>query len=93
MIEGLPPVRTLDVGCGTGFLTEHLRGEITGLDQSERMLAVGAARLPSATFVLGDALALPFADGFCDVVSPRWGSIAPFLLSSASSFSCSPWSS
>ena len=58
----LPPARTLDVGCGTGFLTRHVRGEITGLDQSPRMLEVAAARLPGATLVQGDALALPFAD-------------------------------
>src|SRR5207302_10345474 len=56
------PARTLDVACGTGFLTRHLRGEITGLDQSERMLAVAGERAPDATFVSGDALALPFGD-------------------------------
>lgn len=59
----LTPGRTLDVACGTGFLTRHLRGEITGLDQSARMLEVAATRLPYATLVQGDALALPFADG------------------------------
>jgi demethylmenaquinone methyltransferase/2-methoxy-6-polyprenyl-1,4-benzoquinol methylase len=58
----LAPVRTLDVACGTGFLTRHLRGEITGLDQSARMLEVAAARLPHTMLVQGDALALPFAD-------------------------------
>ena len=54
---------TLDVACGTGFLTRHLRGAITGLDQSERMLAIARERVPEASFVRGDALALPFADG------------------------------
>jgi len=57
------PARTLDVACGTGFLTAHLPGEVTGLDQSERMLAVAAARLPGARFVHGDALGPPFAAG------------------------------
>jgi ubiquinone/menaquinone biosynthesis C-methylase UbiE len=57
-----PPARTLDVACGTGFLTRHLRGEITALDQSERMLAIAGERLPGADLVAGDALALPFAD-------------------------------
>lgn len=33
-VVALPPARTLDVACGTGFLTRHLRGEIVGLDQS-----------------------------------------------------------
>jgi ubiquinone/menaquinone biosynthesis C-methylase UbiE len=64
----LAPARTLDVACGTGFLTRHLRGDITGLDQSARMLEVAAARLPSATLVQGDACALPFPDDAFDRV-------------------------
>ena len=62
-IESLPPKRTLDVACGTGFLTQHVRGDVTGLDQSARMLAIAAERAPDATFVEGDALELPFEDG------------------------------
>jgi ubiquinone/menaquinone biosynthesis C-methylase UbiE len=63
-IEALPPKRTLDVACGTGFLTRHLRGDVTGLDQSARMLAIAAQRRPDAAFVQGDGLDLPFEDGF-----------------------------
>jgi len=62
-LAALPPARTLEVACGTGFLMEHLRGELTGLDQSARMLDVAAARLPGATFVQGDALDPPFEAG------------------------------
>jgi ubiquinone/menaquinone biosynthesis C-methylase UbiE len=62
----LPAVRTLDVACGTGFLTQHLRGDITGLDQSASMLDVAKARMPSATLVRSDALPLPFADASFD---------------------------
>ena len=62
-VAGLPPARWLDVACGTGFLTRHLPGEVTGLDQSGRMLAIARERVPAATFVLGDALDLPFEDG------------------------------
>jgi demethylmenaquinone methyltransferase/2-methoxy-6-polyprenyl-1,4-benzoquinol methylase len=62
-IEALPPKRTLDVACGTGFLTQHLRGDVTGLDQSAQMLAIAAERAPAATFVQGDALELPFEEG------------------------------
>jgi ubiquinone/menaquinone biosynthesis C-methylase UbiE len=62
-LEALPPRRTLDVACGTGFLTQHLPGEVTGLDQSERMLREAELQAPRATFVQGDALQLPFDDG------------------------------
>ena len=61
-LSALPAARTLDVACGTGFLTRHLAGELTGLDQSERMLSIARDRIPAATFVRGDALALPFTD-------------------------------
>jgi demethylmenaquinone methyltransferase/2-methoxy-6-polyprenyl-1,4-benzoquinol methylase len=62
-LAGLPPARTLDLACGTGFLTRHLPGEPTGLDQSASMLAIAASRMPEATFVQGDGLAPPFAPG------------------------------
>jgi ubiquinone/menaquinone biosynthesis C-methylase UbiE len=57
-IAALPPARTLDVACGTGFLTRHLPGDVTGLDQSERMLAIARRRMPDTSFVLGDAFDL-----------------------------------
>ena len=62
-VASLPPARTLDVACGTGFLTQHLPGEITGLDQSTSMLELASARVPDAGFVHSDALRLPFRDG------------------------------
>jgi ubiquinone/menaquinone biosynthesis C-methylase UbiE len=62
-VASLPPARTLDVACGTGFLTQHLPGAATGLDQSASMLELAAARVPDAGFVQSDALRLPFADG------------------------------
>jgi ubiquinone/menaquinone biosynthesis C-methylase UbiE len=68
VISALPPARTLDVACGTGFLTRHLRGEVVGLDQSDRMLSVASRQVPRARFVRGDALELPFADGGFDRV-------------------------
>jgi ubiquinone/menaquinone biosynthesis C-methylase UbiE len=67
-IRELPPVRTLDVACGTGFLTRHLRGDVTGLDASERMLEVAREQAPAGRFQQGDALSLPFADGSFDRV-------------------------
>lgn len=62
VIGALPPVRTLDVACGTGFLTRHLPGEVVALDQSARMLGEAREQAPTATFVQGDALELPFPD-------------------------------
>lgn len=62
-LEALPPARTLDVACGTGFLTRHLPGEVTGLDQSPAMLEVAAGQAPRVTLAQGDAFALPFGDG------------------------------
>jgi SAM-dependent methyltransferase len=66
VVRGLAPGRVLDVACGTGFLTQHLRGEVAGLDQSPAMVAVAAERLPGARVVQGDAVPLPFADGEFD---------------------------
>jgi len=62
-VGSLSPASTLDVACGTGYLTQHLRGAITGLDQSESMVEIAAARIPAGRFVIADALPLPFADG------------------------------
>ena len=61
-LGAMPAARTLDVACGTGFLTRHLRGEVVGLDQSEAMLEEARRQAPYATFVPGDALSLPFED-------------------------------
>jgi SAM-dependent methyltransferase len=61
LLEALPPARTLDVACGTGFLTRHLPGAVTGFDQSPEMVAVASTRLVDVR--RGDAMALPFADG------------------------------
>ena len=68
VIANLSPVRTLDIACGTGFLTRHLRGDVTALDQSPRMLAIAKRQAPNARFVQGDALALPFPDAAFDRV-------------------------
>ena len=62
-LEALSPALTLDVACGTGFLTGHLPGEIVGLDQSEAMLEEARRQAPNATYLSGDALSLPFDDG------------------------------
>jgi ubiquinone/menaquinone biosynthesis C-methylase UbiE len=68
VIGALGPGRTLDVACGTGFLTRHLRGDVVALDQSPRMLEEAHRQAPSATIVEGDAFALPFVDQAFDRV-------------------------
>lgn len=68
VIRDLPPMRTLDVACGTGFLTRHLPGDVVGLDASERMLEVAREQAPQARFEHGDALSLPFEDSAFDRV-------------------------
>ena len=68
VVGALPPARTLDLACGTGFLTRHLQGDVVGVDQSPAMVEVASARLPDARVVQGDAVPLPFADGAFDRV-------------------------
>jgi SAM-dependent methyltransferase len=63
LLRGLEPARTLDVACGTGFLTRPLPGNVTGLDQSAAMIEVAARQASGATLVQGDAVPLPFPDG------------------------------
>jgi ubiquinone/menaquinone biosynthesis C-methylase UbiE len=61
-LAALPPARTLDVACGTGWMTQHLPGEIVGIDASESMLEIARKRVPAGRFLVGDALLLPFED-------------------------------
>jgi ubiquinone/menaquinone biosynthesis C-methylase UbiE len=60
VLGSVDPGSFLDVACGTGFLSQSLRGKLTGLDQSASMLAVARSRIPQGVFVRGDALQMPF---------------------------------
>jgi SAM-dependent methyltransferase len=62
LVSQLAPARTLDVACGSGFLTRHLRGVVVGVDQSAKMVALAQSRLPQGVAIVADALHLPFAD-------------------------------
>jgi demethylmenaquinone methyltransferase / 2-methoxy-6-polyprenyl-1,4-benzoquinol methylase len=72
-----PGDRVLDACCGTGDLARAAReagaGEITGLDFSPRMLERARRKLPEATFVEGDLLALPFDEGSFDAATVGFG--------------------
>jgi ubiquinone/menaquinone biosynthesis C-methylase UbiE len=62
-LEALPPARTLDVACGSGYFTRFLPSPVVALDQSATMLAVAREHDVADEYVSGDALALPFEDG------------------------------
>lgn len=69
----VPGENILDVGCGTGSMTEALaeRGDhasIVGIDVSEPYVAFARAhnKDPRITFDVGDATALPYATGQFD---------------------------
>jgi len=68
-----PAPRILDVGCGTGDLTDRLRRElrpqlVAGCDFSAGMLEQAAARTDAVRWLQGDATKLPFADDDFDAV-------------------------
>ena len=52
---------TLDIGCGTGYVSRWLPGELTLLDGSAAMLAIASRRLPRARAVNARVPLLPFA--------------------------------
>lgn len=60
----------LDVGCGTGALLSLLHDhgfEVSGVDQSERMLAIARRKNPAIHFEQADLLlGLPYDDGAFD---------------------------
>ncbi|MER6995657.1 class I SAM-dependent methyltransferase [Streptomyces sp. NPDC000410] len=63
----------LDIGCGTGLVTERLSRpglRVLGADASPGMARVAAGRLPAV--VLADARSLPLPDASVDAVSAVW---------------------
>lgn len=64
--------RVLDVGCGTGWFTRQLAAlpglQVTGIDLDADSLAFARSRDARSTYLLADALALPFADNSFDQV-------------------------
>lgn len=67
-----PLERILDVGCGTGQLTDeiHRRGAYTaGVDRSPAMLEKARRNFPHLDLVLADVAGLPFRNSFDAVFS------------------------
>jgi ubiquinone/menaquinone biosynthesis C-methylase UbiE len=60
LVADFPPGRTLDIGCGTGWLTRFLRGTVVALDRSEAMLDKARERLDNAVLVWAAVPPLPF---------------------------------
>lgn len=73
-MKGTPVPSVLDVGCGTGMLSERLLGafpscRLTGVDLSPAMVERARARLAGRAEVReADAERLPFHDGAFDLV-------------------------
>jgi len=62
MLKGLPQVRLLDAGCGTGRRIAGIPGAV-GVDASPEMVGDADPKL-----LVADVRALPFADGRFDMV-------------------------
>ena len=79
-LAGLAGTETVaDIGCGNGIYLAGLArrghaGRLLGVDLSPGMLAAARAVAPGAGLTLGDAAALPLADGAVDLT------LAPHML-------------
>jgi ubiquinone/menaquinone biosynthesis C-methylase UbiE len=67
VISSLTPGATLDVACGTGFVTRQLPGRVVATDASAAMLAESRTR-HAHPLVRADAFALPFRNDSFDRV-------------------------
>jgi SAM-dependent methyltransferase len=68
---GEAPLRVLDLGAGTGRLTEALLSaghEVVAVEPDPQMLAVLSDRLPSATALVGKAESIPLPEAAVDAV-------------------------
>src|SRR5208282_5865231 len=73
-----PGMMVLDAGCGYGRNLVHLLREgceifaldasVEGVEHVRKLAAILAPKLPAENFRVGAVEAMPFADGFADVV-------------------------
>jgi SAM-dependent methyltransferase len=70
VLRGRRGLKILDVGCGAGVMTAHLRryGDVTGTDFSAPAIAAARGLAPGVRFLAGTLDALPSHDRF-DVVA------------------------
>ncbi|NBB81329.1 MAG: methyltransferase domain-containing protein [Verrucomicrobia bacterium] len=71
--EGNEAPKIVDIGCGKGFLTEHVRqsnndAQCSGLDHSVSAIAYAHDRFPRIDFAVGDAYTPPYQSASFDVV-------------------------
>jgi len=62
--------KVLDIGCGNGRLFSFFDGRgasYVGIDNSQKLVNIAQENNPGATFMVGDALALPFSAGEFDL--------------------------
>lgn len=75
-VDPKPGQRILDLAAGTGKSSIPLAeagANVTAVDFSAGMIAVGRERYPELEFVEADITALPFADGTFDTVTISFG--------------------
>jgi len=66
-----PGRATLEVGCGEGRVSRDLASRdhtVTGVDVAGALVDLAVAADPGPTYLVGDASALPFPDGWFDLV-------------------------
>ncbi|MFE0042711.1 methyltransferase domain-containing protein [Streptomyces albireticuli] len=63
---GRPTGHGVDVGCGTGHAVAELRAAglaVVGVDRSNSLVRTARTRFAGSSYLVGDAMALPFPDG------------------------------
>ena len=71
-----PHDRVLDLACGTGDLAHAVAARVArvvGLDVTPRMIALARAKASASRFVVGDMMAIPFADATFDLITTGYG--------------------
>ncbi|NLA86916.1 MAG: class I SAM-dependent methyltransferase [Clostridiales bacterium] len=65
-------MRVADIGCGTGvtaaFLSEKLRLNVTGLDKSDKLIAMGLKSWPGLNLIRWSGETFPFEENCLDAI-------------------------